>query len=114
MSIDAHIDSVKFSGGLIAGLSLHADRVMILRKSQTETDTETEASSSPINGEDKLPDIIKIILTRRSFYILSGPLRYSYSHEILGENSNARSLSLHTQASIYEKRFSIILRDELD
>jgi hypothetical protein len=53
---------------------------------------------------------IETELPRRSLYILSGPLRYSFTHEILGLKGIPK---LYSQLPLPERRVSIIFRDEL-
>jgi len=61
-----------------------------------------------INSNDNIDELIEIELPRRSFYILSGPLRYSFTHEILGPKG---SLELYPHLPISERRLSVIFRD---
>jgi hypothetical protein len=61
-----------------------------------------------MNSNDNADELIEIELPRRSFYILSGPLRYSFTHEILGPKG---LLELHSQLPTSERRLSIIFRD---
>ena len=53
---------------------------------------------------------IEVLLPRRSIYILAGPLRYSFTHEILGTNGEPKFIS---EKFISDRRLSLILRDEL-
>ena len=92
--IAPHVDSVKFSGELIAGLSLMSTRVMRLTRESGE-------------GEDG--DVIELLLQPRSLYLLTGPLRYDFAHEVLGGEAEPR---LWKRTGLpYERRLSIILRD---
>lgn len=87
--IKPHVDNVKFSGGFIAGLSLQSCRRMILKPAPQQCDLV------------KIPvyrDIAEIVieLRVRSLYILSGPLRFNFTHQIdVGE----------------EERMSVLFRD---
>ena len=83
-ALGAHVDSVKFSGGVVAGLSLCCDGVMTL------------AEAAPAGS--KAPRALAVRLPRRSLYVLQGAARYDYSHAI-----EPRS----------ERRISVILRDEV-
>ena len=83
--IGAHVDSVKFSGGLVAGLSLSSDAEMILRPYDEERD-------APVEGKEA-----RITLPRRSLYVMSGEARYAFTHEVSGElggEPRARRISL--------------------
>lgn len=85
-----HIDSIKFCGTKIAGISLLSDSVMRL-----------------IHKEEK-NKILDVLLKRRSLYIISGITRYCYTHEILGnENSMFGDKIVKKQ-----RRISIICRNE--
>jgi hypothetical protein len=82
-ALGAHVDSVKFSGGVVAGLSLCCDGVMTL------------AEAAPAG---RPPRALAVRLPRRSLYVLQGAARYEYTHAI-----EPRS----------ERRVSVILRDEV-
>ena len=64
--IKPHVDSVKFCGDTIAGLSLLSSSVMRLIHEQDPN------------------EIIDVKLNRRSLYIMKNEARYDYSHAILG------------------------------
>ena len=61
--IKPHIDSIKFCGALVSGLSLLSDAVMRLQL-----------------DENNYADVL---IPRRSVYIMSNDVRYKYTHEIL-------------------------------
>nr|XP_020654392.1 alpha-ketoglutarate-dependent dioxygenase alkB homolog 7, mitochondrial [Pogona vitticeps] len=87
--IKPHVDSVKFCGCTIAGLSLLSSSVMHLVSEQ--------------NPEDWLD----LLLERRSLYILRGPARYEFTHEILKDEEsffNGRKITR-------ERRISVICRN---
>lgn len=65
--IAAHVDSVKFSGGVLAGLSLFSDAVMRLR---------------PARDHVALDCVVDLMLPARSLYVLTGAARYDWTHEI--------------------------------
>jgi hypothetical protein len=98
------------------------------------TKSESMISDIPIDIEEKnynlsyLPPMIDLILPPNSLYILSGIVRYAYTHEILGKESihiennqliqpydtNTNSISLNTISSNsieLDRRISIIFRD---
>ena len=89
----AHVDSVKFSGGIVAGLCLLSDAVM-------ELVPEPEAGS--------LASPIRILLPRRALYTLSGAARYEWAHSI-----PAGAPMFKGRAVTRERRISVMLRDEL-
>ncbi|XP_059480172.1 alpha-ketoglutarate-dependent dioxygenase alkB homolog 7, mitochondrial [Neocloeon triangulifer] len=88
--IKPHIDSVRFCGSTIAGISLLSSSVMRL-----------------VNDKRK-DQVVDIFLKQRSLYIMKNDSRYDYTHEILGE-----------QDSIFKgekiprtRRISVICRNE--
>jgi len=88
--IKPHIDSVRFCGNTIAGLSLLSDCVMRLRH-----DVQKEYYCD-------------ILLPRLSLYVMSDVARLEYSHEILGlEYSVFKSQNVQK-----DRRISIICRNE--
>ncbi|XP_025831021.1 alpha-ketoglutarate-dependent dioxygenase alkB homolog 7, mitochondrial [Agrilus planipennis] len=90
--IKPHIDSVRFCGNTIAGLSLLTESVMKL-------------------VHEKYKDLIaKVHLTRRSLYIMKDSARYDYKHELL---KNSESIFKNSPV-IKTRRISIICRNEPD
>ncbi|XP_018017160.1 alpha-ketoglutarate-dependent dioxygenase alkB homolog 7, mitochondrial [Hyalella azteca] len=65
--IKPHVDSVRFCGSTIAGLSLHSDAVMRLTKQELPHQT------------------VDVFLPARSLYIMKDAARYLYAHEVLKE-----------------------------
>ncbi|XP_015604888.1 alpha-ketoglutarate-dependent dioxygenase alkB homolog 7, mitochondrial isoform X2 [Cephus cinctus] len=91
--IKPHVDSIRFCGDIIAGLSLLSDSVMRL---------------TMVNHEEECKH--DFFLPRRSLYIMSGIARQKYNHEVLGP-----------EESIFEgkpvpraRRISIICRCEAE
>lgn len=74
--IGPHVDSIKFSGKIIAGVSLMSTRVMRLKHSLKDATLEPK-----ILGDS--PETIYIKLPPRSLYILAESFRFNYTHEIL-------------------------------
>ncbi|KAG7491419.1 hypothetical protein MATL_G00003690 [Megalops atlanticus] len=68
--IKPHIDSIKFCGSTIAGLSLLSDSVMRLV------------------SEDNASDWLDLLLPRRSLYILRDYARFHFTHEILKDEES--------------------------
>jgi hypothetical protein len=81
---------------------------MILRQSE---DRNIE-SSFDTSG---LPVTTEVLLKRRSLYVLSGPYRYNYTHEIVGHRENSLRDSPNTVLNDMNisRRLSIIFRDQL-
>lgn len=87
--IKPHVDSVKFCGSTIAGLSLLSDSVMRLAKE---------------GGTDEWLDLL---LLRRSLYILRDQARYDFTHEILKDEES----SFRGQRVPRQRRVSVICRN---
>lgn len=63
--IKAHVDSVRFCGNTIAGLSLLSDSVMKLVDEETKTQE------------------VHVLLKQRSLYVMKDSARYKFTHEVL-------------------------------
>lgn len=120
-AIGAHVDSIKFGGEVVAGLSLLSTAIMRLcvplearghkidddiknKKNQTQALVNTEkAFEDPPTGE-----YISLLLPPRSFYVLSGEARYKWAHTVAGG-------SPEFMGKVYprDRRISVILRDEV-
>lgn len=87
--IKPHIDSVKFCGSTIAGLSLLSDSVMRLVP------------------ENKSTDWVDLLLSRCSLYILRDEARFKFTHEILKEEESFFS----GQKVPRHRRISVICRN---
>ncbi|XP_053154597.1 alpha-ketoglutarate-dependent dioxygenase alkB homolog 7, mitochondrial [Hemicordylus capensis] len=87
--IKPHVDSVKFCGCTVAGLSLLSSSVMRLISEQ--------------NPQDQLD----LLLERRSLYILRGPARYEFTHEILKDDESF----FDGRKIPRERRISVICRN---
>ncbi|KAH9420001.1 Alpha-ketoglutarate-dependent dioxygenase alkB 7, mitochondrial [Dermatophagoides pteronyssinus] len=88
--IKPHVDSVRFCGDTIAGISLLSDSVMRMRL------------------ESNRDIYVDVLLCRRSLYIMTGDARYLYAHEILDDKN-----SLFKEKYVKrDRRISIICRNE--
>jgi len=87
------VDSVRFSGNVVAGLSLLSPSIMRLKR-----DNESEQPESS--------KYVDLYLPPRSLYVLQGTSRYQYTHELLESGSRFGGL-------IVERghRLSVIVRD---
>jgi alkylated DNA repair protein alkB family protein 7 len=96
--LKAHVDSVKFSGDLVAGISLSSSCVMRL--------------APHVDGEEGVMEgHVDLFLPPLSLYVLTGVARYRYSHELLNTATAFRApdgscISVHR-----DHRISIIFRD---
>lgn len=120
--LTAHVDSVKFSGEIVAGISLLSDSIMRLRPSSKEWDSDDQSSSSGSrdDAEQEVRGHVDLYLPACSLYVLSGMSRYSYTHELL-PSGTAFNFSSHeggdTSAMngsvevLRGRRLSVIFRD---
>ncbi|KAH9404003.1 Alpha-ketoglutarate-dependent dioxygenase alkB 7, mitochondrial [Tyrophagus putrescentiae] len=88
--IKPHVDSVRFCGDTISGISLLSDSVMRLALEQ-----------------DKAV-FVDILLNRRSLYIMRGDSRYKFTHEILDDKTSY----FRGQHVPRDRRISVICRNE--
>lgn len=111
------MDSIKFSGGIVAGLSLMSSRIVRLTLASPEDispntpDVVTQNSDDNTNIESliDLPRVIEFVAVPRSLYVLSGVCRYRYAHSVLAVNTT----DLLTTDFTIERRMSLICRDAL-
>lgn len=89
--VKPHVDSVRFCGNIIAGLSLLSDSVMRL-------------------ADETHPDIYVVyaLLPRRSLYIMKNDVRYQYTHEILNDIPSI----FNDKQFVRKRRVSIVMRNE--
>ncbi|XP_034046002.1 alpha-ketoglutarate-dependent dioxygenase alkB homolog 7, mitochondrial [Thalassophryne amazonica] len=87
--IKPHIDSIKFCGNTITGLSLLSDSVMRLIK-------------EGVTGE-----WMDLLLPRRSLYILRDQVRYNFTHEILKDEESV----FNGHRVPRQRRISVICRN---
>ena len=109
------MDSVKFSGGIVAGLSLLSTRIVRLTL-VNEDDLQEYRTSDVFKSHPhqkveltSLPPVIEFVAPPRSLYILSGECRYIYEHSILTSNKTDLFTDLDFEVS---RRMSLITRDE--
>lgn len=112
--LSAHVDSVKFSGTVVCGLSLLSDCIMRLRptcpsESPDLLDDKSETSSKHVKSLET--DYVDLYLPRRSLYILSGTCRYRYTHEILSSGASFRIRNKNEIIVDRDDRISLIFRD---
>ena len=127
--LTAHVDSVRYSGFIVAGLSLLSSSIMRLRPAaEYSTDAcakcdggreeerqqrvyEPKPSEAPDDGH------VDLYLPPRSLYVLSGVSRYGYTHEILDDGSafEMQGTSGEGTGNLIkvrrDRRISVIFRD---
>jgi alkylated DNA repair protein alkB family protein 7 len=92
--LKAHVDSVKFSGGVVAGISLLSSSIMRLKP-----------DGEPNGGW------VDMYLPPLSLYVLSSVSRYRYSHELLPCGSIFERPGGTTISVQRDQRLSVIFRD---
>ncbi|XP_015917252.1 alpha-ketoglutarate-dependent dioxygenase alkB homolog 7, mitochondrial [Parasteatoda tepidariorum] len=88
--IKPHVDSIKFCGDTIVGLSLLSSSVMRLVSEKNKN------------------MVVDCLLPRRSLYVMKGSVRYDFTHEILGEKCSYFKGKLIAK----DRRVSVICRNE--
>lgn len=124
--ITPHVDSIKFSGGLVCGLSLLSPAVMTLTP-ESDLDTDDDGGPGPAGGAALPPgegkeesSVARLFLPPRSLYVLSGNARYHFAHSIEGDLSGVDDAAGIEQEAkevfgaeqfARERRISVIFRD---
>jgi alkylated DNA repair protein alkB family protein 7 len=141
--LTAHVDSIKFSGDIVAGLSLLSSSIMRLRPASSselarrdgiERDGDGDGDDLPLERQEDADDgggnsniskalmdagYVDLYLPPRSLYVLSGVSRYMYTHEILPCNSrfefgNGNDNGNGGHVNVQrEDRISIMFRDAI-
>lgn len=112
--LHAHVDSVRFSGHIVAGLSLLSPAIMRLKPSEDgknherdESDNKNDNGNDSENSKSQQDDgFVDLYLPPNSLYVLSGVGRYQTSHELLPDGSKFGDVVVNR-----EQRLSIIFRD---
>lgn len=100
--ISAHVDSTRFSGEVVCGLSLRSPCIMRLRPANVDGTPDPR----------QLNTYVDLLLESRSLYVLQGDGRYNYTHEILPTNTVFNISGEKPRLVSREPRYSVILRDE--
>lgn len=112
--IKPHVDSSRYCGNIIAGLSLLTDCIMRLRRvdetkyyqgSKDAGQIQIKADSGNSGGEfDYYADIL---LKRRSLYVMRDSARYKFTHEVLAPGALFKGAPVDK-----DRRVSIICRND--
>ena len=105
--LNSHVDSVRFSGNLVAGLSLQSDAIMRLKRSCDSLSSNEKGDTNETSKTIGSSEYVDMLLPRRSLYVLSGISRYGFSHELLPCGSHFQN----TVPIQRGRRISIIFRD---
>ncbi|XP_063704368.1 alpha-ketoglutarate-dependent dioxygenase alkB homolog 7, mitochondrial [Culicoides brevitarsis] len=106
--IKPHVDSVRYCGTTISGISLLSDAVMrLVRIDEKEYKDNAEYRNQPSPLGEK-GFYVDVLLKRRSLYIMSYTSRYNFTHEVLGNEKSVFKGSPVKKT----RRVSIICRNE--
>ncbi|ETN68080.1 hypothetical protein AND_000083 [Anopheles darlingi] len=105
--IKPHVDSVRYCGNIIAGVSLLSDSVMRLVRTNDEEQTNEEYRQI-FAKERHIKYWADVLLPRRSLYVMRDTARYKFTHEILPSNES----QFLQQPVCKSRRISIICRNE--
>lgn len=115
--IKPHVDSSRYCGTTIAGLSLLTDCIMRLKRvdekkyvqpkmgedSRTPTENKTDDSRPSV----EYTHFVDALLRRRSLYVMKNTARYNFTHEVLATNSKFNGVEVEKG-----RRISIICRNQ--
>lgn len=119
--IKPHVDSSRYCGTTIAGISLLTDCIMRLRRTDENkykqgkvdgngTSEETPTTIAANNGESEPPEwnyYVDVLLKQRSLYIMKDTARYQFTHEVLPTKSLFKGHEIYKN-----RRISIICRNQ--
>lgn len=103
----AHVDSIKFSGGVVAGLCLLSHACLQLTPDVGGVE-EGRAPSAAAAAQHTTAPCISIHLPPRTFYMLTGEARYGWGHAVPSD-----TLTVNGEEINRDTRISVMLRDEL-
>ncbi|KAG5684183.1 hypothetical protein PVAND_013423 [Polypedilum vanderplanki] len=103
-----HVDSVRYCGTTISGISLLSDSIMKLVQSKEDPFAAADGYRSQPKNDDPTLYSCKILLKRYSLYIMSNSARYYFTHEILKDDESF----FKGQKIERDRRISIICRNE--
>ncbi|GAB0089758.1 alpha-ketoglutarate-dependent dioxygenase alkB homolog 7, mitochondrial [Sergentomyia squamirostris] len=112
--IKPHVDSVRYCGSTIAGVSLLSDSVMRLVRIDEEKykqNVENDYRKQPDKSEENSTDpgyFADIYLPQNSLYIMRDTARFNFTHEILGNDNSM----FDGNPVIKSRRISIVCRNK--
>jgi alkylated DNA repair protein alkB family protein 7 len=116
-AIRHHVDSIKFSGALVAGLCLLSDAVMSLRPDVAGDGGGAGAGAGAGASADEraawaAAAEVRVLLPRRCLYTLTGPARYGWAHALLpGPQAWGGAAGEPPGVVTKGRRVSVLLRD---
>lgn len=118
--IKPHVDSSRYCGNIIAGISLLTDCIMRLkridetkyyqgRQVQQQIDQQIDQQSDKQNDKQiiEYDYYADILLKRRSMYVMKDSARYNFTHEVLATGSVFNDAPIEK-----DRRISIVCRND--
>lgn len=109
-NLNPHVDSIRFSGNLVAGLSLLSSSIMRLKPASEKDGHATKETSRCDTMTSSKHHYVDLLLPPRSLYVLSGDSRFFYTHELL-PSASCFGKELNKKAVVRSRRLSVIFRD---
>jgi len=122
--LDKHVDSIRFSGNMVAGISLASPSIMRLRPSAHDDDNNNNNNNDDNNNDNtehqqqqttEQEHWVDLYLLPRSLYVLTGMSRFEYTHELLPSGSIFCLKNDHDETTMMtverQQRISLIFRD---
>eukprot|EP01114_Cavostelium_apophysatum_P011687 TRINITY_DN2607_c0_g1_i3.p1 TRINITY_DN2607_c0_g1~~TRINITY_DN2607_c0_g1_i3.p1 ORF type:complete len:152 (+),score=3.48 TRINITY_DN2607_c0_g1_i3:418-873(+) len=110
--IGAHVDSIKFSGEILSGLSLLSPCVMTLRRDPKNSEHKSpdgdDIAKKHLKNHDT-PISVDLLLEPRSLYILTSLARWEFTHEI---PSGSDVVQFGDKSVQRARRISVMFRNE--
>ncbi|XP_076367344.1 alpha-ketoglutarate-dependent dioxygenase alkB homolog 4 isoform X1 [Tachypleus tridentatus] len=88
-AIDPHVDDTWLWGERLVTVNLLSDTVLTLIPVLSN-----ERLKGPNQHGNKMDIALRVPLTRRSLFVLAGPLRHSWTHQILRDDVTSRRLAM--------------------
>lgn len=110
--IKPHVDSSRYCGNIIAGLSLLTDCIMRLRRVDEKKYYQGKnANEIQVKANDEATNefgyYVDVLLQQRSLYIMRDSARYKFTHEVLAPGAEFKGAAIEK-----DRRVSIICRND--
>lgn len=106
--IKPHVDSSRYCGNIIAGLSLLTECIMRLKRvDETKYYQGREAQQTKDDGSVEYEYYSDVLLKRRSLYVMKDSARYKFTHEVLATGAIFNDTPIDK-----DRRISIVCRND--
>lgn len=109
--IKPHVDSSRYCGSTIAGVSLLTDCIMRMKRIDEKKYEQERIGEAPNNKDEivyrEFDYFADVLLRRRSLYIMKDSARYNFTHEVLPTKSTFMNKEV-----VKDRRISIICRNQ--